>query len=115
MNVDHSTSLGKASTMIEEFEAWFREQEPQLEDSSVRIEITRRDIPSRAIMAVLENEVYIASLTLWQIGAFDIHVLSLSEGKSVFDQRYDLENVTEMISILEDMYYKFLHHSFDSV
>jgi len=101
--------------MIEEFEAWFREHEPQLKDSSVQVEITRRNIPSRVITAVLESELYIASFTLWEPGAFDVHVLSLSKGKSVFDQRYDFENVMEMLSILEDTYCKFLYHSFDSV
>ena len=92
--------------MIEEFEAWFKEHEPQFNDSSVQVEITQRNVSTRAITAVLESEVYIASLTLWEIGAFDIHVLSLSEGKSVFDQRYDLENVAEMIFVLEDTYCK---------
>src|SRR4030095_3445722 len=100
--------------MIEEFEVWFREHEPQLKDSSVQVEITRRNGPPRTITAALESEVYLASFTLWEIGALDIHVLSISKGGPVFVERYDLENVKEMISILEDTYCKFLHQSFDS-
>jgi hypothetical protein len=101
--------------MIEEFEAWFREHEPQFKDSFVQVEITNRDHPSRTIGAFLESELYIASFALWEIGALDIHVLSISKGDAVFVERYDLENVTEMITILEDTSCKLLHHSFDSV
>jgi hypothetical protein len=102
--------------MIEEFEAWFREHEPQFEDSSVQVKVTMGgDVPSRNIAAVLECGLYIASINLWEIGALDIHVLSISKGESIYDQRYDLENVTEMITILEDIYCKFLHHTFDSI
>jgi hypothetical protein len=100
--------------MIEEFEVWFREHEPQLKDNSVQVKITRRSGPPRTIAATLESKVYLASFTLWEIGALDIHVLSVSKGEPVFVERYDLENVTEMISILEDTYCKLLHHSFDS-
>ena len=115
MRLDYGVTPEEEIEMIEEFEAWFREHESQLEDSCVQIEITTRNTPSRAIMAVLESELYIASFTLWEIGALDIDVVSLSTGKAVFGQRYDLEKVTEMTTILEDTYSKFMHHSFDPV
>ncbi|HEY7183158.1 MAG TPA: hypothetical protein VIC84_17130 [Blastocatellia bacterium] len=101
--------------MIEEFEAWFREHEPQFKDSSVQVEVTKRDIHTRAIMAELESEWYIASIALWEAGGLDIHILSKSKADAVYAQRYDPENVTEMLSILEGAYCKFLHHSLDSV
>ena len=98
--------------MIEEFEAWFREHEPSFKDSSVQLKVTKRDICTRAIMAELESEWYIASITLWEAGGLDIHILSKSKANSVYAQRYDPENVTEMLSILEDTYCKLLHHPF---
>ena len=99
--------------MVKEFETWFRENEQRFKDGLVQVEITQRDAPSKAIMAVLETESHLASLTHWEMGAFDIDVLSLSAGTQVFAERYDLESVTELITLLEETCRKLLHNSFD--
>ena len=71
-----------------------------------------REAPYRNVHATLECELYIASIALWEAGGLDIHILSKSKANSVYAQRYDPENVTEMLSILEDTYCKLLHHPF---
>ncbi|NOT61491.1 MAG: hypothetical protein HOP19_14835 [Acidobacteria bacterium] len=99
--------------MINEFKAWFRMNEQRLKNGLIQVEIEQRDDPTEVIKAVLENEMHIASIIHWEIGALDVDVLSLSEGKSIFARRYDLENPNEITLVLEEVASKFLHRSFD--
>ena len=93
--------------MVEEFEQWLWAHEQYFKDNGVKVDFTRRDSPSPAAVATLESRSLVASITVWETGACDIHVLSYQTGGPVFVERYDLPSFDKVEPILEDVLKRF--------
>lgn len=89
--------------MLDEFEAFFHAKNIQLKDTGISVEVKRRSHPSGAINAILETDSYIASVSVWKTGAFDLDILDYGTGECLLAKRYDFETPKEMLSVLEDI------------
>ena len=89
--------------MIEAFEEWVATCGQQLKDKGVAVDFVRRESPSPAAVATLESKTLVASITMWDIGACDVHILSYETGRPVLGQRYDVQSFDEILPVLEDV------------
>jgi hypothetical protein len=89
--------------MIDLFEEWVATCRQRFKDKDGAVDFVRRESPSPAAVATLESKTRVASITLWNIGACDIHMLSYETGRPVLGQRYDVKSFDEIASILEDV------------
>ena len=89
--------------MIEAFEEWVATCGQRLKDKGVTVDFVRRESPSSAAVATLESKTLVASITMWDIGACDVHMLSYETGMTVLGQRYDVQSFDEIAPVLEDV------------
>ncbi len=90
--------------MVDEFEQWFSTHQQYFQHNRIGVDFTRRALPSPAAFATFESKSFVASITVWETGACDIHVLSYQTGEPVFAERHDLNSSDELETILEDAY-----------
>ena len=89
--------------MLDEFETWFKANDLRLRDKGIHVEIKRREDPTGAINVVLDSDSWVAGITCWGSGAFDVDVLSYDSGECLLAKRYDFRTSEEMLSVLEDV------------
>lgn len=90
--------------MLDEFEAWFEANRSQLSEEGISVEMTRREVPTGAICAVLEGELFIASVICWETGSLDVDALSRHNGESLLSQRYDFRTSEEILLVLKNLH-----------
>ena len=85
--------------MVDRFEAWVCSYQDWLTTNGVSVEFVKREVA----VAILETPEFVSSITVWDIGACDIDMVSVETGISFFAQRYDFDSFDQILPVLEDM------------
>lgn len=89
--------------MVDEFEKWILSNSTYLKDKGVSTDFRRRETPSVAATVTLENKSIVADVTVWDIGACDVDMLSYETGEPIFSKRYDFTSFNEIVPALEEV------------
>jgi hypothetical protein len=104
----------KGDYMLDHFEAFFADKSQQLKDRGVRIEMKRHSHAPNKMNVVLEADSYLASISAWEMGSLDLHVLDYHTGECLLARRYDFKTTREMLSVLEDVYFHLISKNWSS-
>ena len=100
--------------MLNNFETWINSNKQHLVDNNVFVEYKRNKAYEGPVSATVdvETDSIIGSITVWDIGACDIHLLTKDEtAKELLTERYDLEEPKALFSVLEDVFGRIISHS----
>ena|SRR3979411_845541 len=87
--------------MIKAFEKWVTSHRRELEHKGIAVDFARRDSPSPAAVVTLESKSLVGSITVWDSGACDLHMLSYETGEPVIGDRYDFQSIAEIEPVWE--------------
>lgn len=92
-------------TIIRDFKEWFQSNEQRWKDRGEQV--TYKAIESTAVVEIT-GESYLASITVWVVGACDTIALSTVTNKEIWVERYDFQDFKEVTGDLE-AFIKFLN------